>query len=69
MTTTDGSNGRVRINSSTSVKGVVTCEFTVEVGDATEEQMAEKVEIAWETHDLMASEKAERYPPVRADVQ
>lgn len=62
MTTTESSNGRIRINVSTSVKGVVTCEYTVEVGDASQEQMDERVQIGWTTVDSMELEKAKRFP-------
>jgi len=64
---TENSNGRIRINVSTSVKGVVTCEFTVEVGDASQEQMDERIKIAWESVDIMNTDKAERFSPVPAD--
>ena len=64
MVMTDSANGRIRINVSTSVKGVVTCEFTVEVGDASQEQMNERIKAAWDSVDMMSSEKAERFSMV-----
>ena len=61
MTTTDSANGRVRINVSTSVKGIVTCEYTIEVGDASQDQMDERMLIAWTSVDKMDKYKHQRF--------
>jgi len=61
MLATEGSNGRIRINVSTSVKGIVTCEYTVEVGDASQEQMDARIEIAWDSVDKMEIYKRQRF--------
>ncbi len=61
MTMTDSANGRIRINVSTSVKGIVTCEYTVEVGDASQDQMVERMVIAWTSVDKMDAYKHQRF--------
>ena len=60
MTMTENSNGRIRINVSQSVKGVETVEFTIEVGDATDEEMCNRKEMAWFTVDRMREERDSR---------
>lgn len=60
MTITDSANGRIRINVSQSVKGVETVEFTVEVGDATNVEMTERLHVAWVAVDKMRVERGFR---------
>jgi NOL1/NOP2/fmu family ribosome biogenesis protein len=54
---------RVRINVSTSVKGVKTHDSTIELNDKEMSEMPKFVDIALQESDRLVNELDKRYPP------